>query len=192
MALPALQALKRLLPYYHPYRLQVAIGLIVVVVSAAGSSAIPALLRHAIDALGPQGDRSRLPVIASVMLITALGSGVVRFLMRSLLNGVSRRIETDLRHDLLAKLLQLDSAWYGRWRTGDLMARLTNDLSAVRMAAGPAVMYFVNTIAGGIFSLVMMLRISPSLLAFALLPMLGLPFLVIYLGRRVCNHSSAN
>ncbi|MBC8090186.1 MAG: ABC transporter ATP-binding protein [Phycisphaerae bacterium] len=185
MALPALQALKRLLPYYHPYRLQVAVGLIVVVVSAAGSSAIPAFLRQAIDALGPQGDTSRLPSIASVMLITALASGVVRFLMRSLLNGVSRRIETDLRHDLLSKLLQLDSAWYGRWRTGDLMARLTNDLSAVRMAAGPAVMYFVNTIAGGIFSLVMMLRISPMLLGFALLPMLGLPFLVIYLGRRV-------
>lgn len=185
MALPALQALKRLLPYYHPYRLQVAVGLIVVVVSAAGSSAIPAFLRLAIDALGPLGDRSRLPFIASVMLITALASGFVRFLMRSLLNGVSRRIETDLRHDLLAKLLHLDSAWYGRWRTGDLMARLTNDLSAVRMAAGPAVMYFVNTIAGGIFSLVMMLRISPSLLAYALLPMLGLPFLVIYLGRRV-------
>jgi len=185
MALPALQALKRLLPYYHPYRLQVAVGLIVVVVSAAGSSAIPAFLRQAIDALGPGGDRSRLPFIAGVMLITAVASGGVRFLMRSLLNGVSRRIETDLRNDLLAKLLQLDAAWYGRWRTGDLMARLTNDLSAIRMAAGPAVMYFVNTIAGGIFALVMMLRISPSLLTFALLPMLGLPFLVIYLGRRV-------
>lgn len=185
MALPALQALRRLLPYYHPYRLQVAIGLIVVVVSAAGSSAIPAFLRQGIDALGAQGDKSRLPFIASVMLITAIASGIVRFLMRSLMNGVSRRIETDLRHDLLARLLKLDSAWYGRWRTGDLMARLTNDLSAVRMAAGPAVMYFVNTIAGGIFALVMMIRISPSLLALALVPMIGLPFLVVYLGGRV-------
>lgn len=185
MALPALQALKRLLPYYHPYRTQVAVGLVAVVVSAAGSSAIPYFLRQAVDALGPGGDRSRLSFIAMVMLITAVASGLVRFLMRSLLNGVSRRIETDLRHDLLDRLLGLDAAWYVRWRTGDLMARLTNDLGAVRMAAGPAVMYFVNTIAGGIFSLVMMIRISPSLIGFALIPMLGLPFLVIYLGRRV-------
>lgn len=185
MSMPAVQALKRLLPYYHPYRRQVAAGLIVVVISSAASSAIPAFLRQAIDALGAQGDRSRLPQIASVMLVTAIAGGVLRFFMRSILNGVSRRIETDMRHDLLKRLLGLDPAWYGRWRTGDLMARLTNDLGAVRMAAGPAVMYFTNTIAGGLFALVMMLRISPMLTALALLPMIGLPVLMIRLGREV-------
>ena len=185
MSMPALQALKRLLPYYHPYRRQVAVGLIVVVVSSAGSSAIPAFLRQAIDALGPGGDKTRLPHIASVMLITAIASGVLRFFMRSIMNGVSRRIETDMRHDLLERLLLLDPSWYVRWRTGDLMARLTNDLGAVRMAAGPAVMYFTNTIAGGLFALVMMLRISPMLTGLALLPMIGLPVLMIRLGRRV-------
>lgn len=185
MAMPALRALKRLLPYYHPYRPQVAIGLIVIVLSTAGSSAIPTLLKQAIDALGPTGDRSRLTWIASVMLITAAISGVLRFFMRSLMNGLSRRIETDLRHDLLQRLLVLDPTWYTRWRTGDLMARLTNDLSAVRMTAGPAVMYFVNTIFGGIFALVMMLRISPVLSGLALLPMIGLPVLMIKLGRQV-------
>lgn len=185
MSMPALQALKRLLPYYHPYRRQVAVGLIVVVVSSAGSSAIPAFLRQAIDALGPGGVTTRLPQIASVMLITAIASGVLRFFMRSIMNGVSRRIETDMRHDLLQRLLLLDPSWYVRWRTGDLMARLTNDLGAVRMAAGPAVMYFTNTIAGGLFALVMMLRISPMLTGLALLPMIGLPVLMIRLGRRV-------
>ena len=185
MSMPALQALKRLLPYYHPYRRQVAVGLIVVVVSSAGSSAIPAFLRQAIDALGPGGVTTRLPQIASVMLITAIASGVLRFFMRSIMNGVSRRIETDMRHDLLERLLLLDPSWYVRWRTGDLMARLTNDLGAVRMAAGPAVMYFTNTIAGGLFALVMMLRISPMLTGLALLPMIGLPVLMIRLGRRV-------
>lgn len=182
MPLPAFQALKRLLPYYHPYRQQVAWGLLVVVVSAAGSSAIPTFLRFAIDALGPGGNRDRLPLIATVMLVTAVVSGVMRFLMRSMLNSVSRRIETDLRHDLLNRLLMLDPAWYGRWRTGDLMARLTNDLNAVRMAAGPALMYFVNTLAGGVFALVMMLRINASLTGLALLPMIGLPVLMIQLG----------
>jgi len=185
MSMPALQALKRLLPYYHPYRRQVTGALIVTVVSSAGSNAIPAFLRQAIDALGPDGDRTRLTQIASVMLITAIASGVMRFFMRSIMNGVSRRIETDMRHDLLERLLLLDPSWYVRWRTGDLMARLTNDLGAVRMAAGPAVMYFTNTIAGGLFALVMMLRISPMLTGLALLPMIGLPLLMIRLGRRV-------
>jgi ATP-binding cassette subfamily B multidrug efflux pump len=182
---PAVQALKRLLPYYHPYRKQVAVGLAVVVVAAAGSSAIPALLQNAMDAMGPTADHSRLKWIAGVMLITAVASGVLRFLMRSLLNGVSRRIETDMRHDLLARLLTLDPTWYVRWRTGDLMARLTNDLNAVRMAAGPAVMYFTNTIFGGLFALIMMLRISPLLTGVALLPMIGLPIIMIKLGRQV-------
>ena len=183
--MPALRALKRLLPYYHPYRQQVAVGLSVVVISAAASSAIPALLQHAIDAMGATAPRNGLFVIASVMLITSAMSGVLRFLMRYLMNGISRRIEADLRHDVLARLLLLDPTWYQRWRTGDLMARLTNDLGAVRMAAGPAVMYFVNTIAGGLFALVMMLRINPMLTAAALLPIVGLPVVSIRLGRQV-------
>lgn len=122
---------------------------------------------------------------ALLMLATALAAGVLRFVMRELLNGLSRRIETDLRRDLFARLTGLDAAWYARWRTGDLMARLTNDLSAVRMAAGPALMYFVNTVAGGLFALGMMLRLSPSLTLWALLPMVGLPLLMLRLGRLV-------
>lgn len=119
------------------------------------------------------------------MLGTALAAGCLRFVMRELLNGISRRIETDLRRDLFARLTRLDGAWYARWRTGDLMARLTNDLSAVRMAAGPALMYFVNTVAGGLFALGMMLRLSPALTFWALLPMVGLPLLMLRLGRLV-------
>ena len=119
------------------------------------------------------------------MLGTALASGCLRFVMRELLNGISRRIETDLRRDLFARLTRLDAAWYARWRTGDLMARLTNDLGAVRMAAGPALMYFVNTVAGGLFALGMMLRLSPTLTLWALLPMVGLPLLMLRLGRLV-------
>lgn len=123
--------------------------------------------------------------IGGVMLITAIGAGALRFTMRSLLNSISRRIETDLRQDVYAQLTRLDPSWYLRWRTGDLMARLTNDLSAVRMAAGPAVMYLTNTVFGGLFALIMMLRISPRLTLFALLPMTGLPFLMLRLGKKI-------
>ncbi len=182
---PARRALLRLVPYYHPYRLQVAVGLLSVIIAAALASVIPSLLNRGIDAMRAGSPTSGLLRLGAVMLITAVASGVLRFLMRNLLNGVSRKIETDLRRDLLAKLTTLDASWYVRWRTGDLMARLTNDLNAVRMAAGPAIMYLLNTVAGGLFAMAMMLRISPLLTAVALLPMLGLPVLMIRLGRLV-------
>lgn len=155
------------------------------VVAAALASVIPSLLRRGVDTMGSGADTITLWQIAGVMLVTAVCSGVLRFLMRSLLNGVSRHIETDLRHDIFARLTALDPSWYLRWRTGDLMARLTNDLSAIRMAAGPAIMYMVNTVAGGLFAMAMMLRISPMLTGVALLPMLGLPILMLRLGRKV-------
>lgn len=184
-ASPPRRALRRLVPYYHPYRLQVTVGLLAVVLAAALASVIPSLLKRAIDSMRAGADLTTLFGIGAVMLLTAIASGVLRFVMRQFLNGVSRRIETDLRHDLFQRLVALDPSWYVRWRTGDLMARLTNDLSAVRMAAGPAIMYLVNTIAGGVFAMIMMLRISPMLTGFALLPMIGLPVLMLRLGRLV-------
>lgn len=184
-ATPPHRALRRLLPYYHPYRWQVAVGLTSVVVAALLASLVPTLLQRGVDAIRAGADRGAILQLGALMVATALASGGLRFVMRLLLNGVSRHIETDLRHDLFARLVTLDAAWYARWRTGDVMARLTNDLSAVRMGAGPAVMYLINTIAGALFAMIMMLRISPSLTAIALLPMLGLPVLMLRLGRRV-------
>lgn len=182
---PARKALLRLLPYYHPYRVEVAVGLLSVVIAAALASVIPTLLRRGIDEMRTGATPGALWRIGGVMLITAIASGVLRFLMRQLLNGISRKIETDLRRDLFDRLVTLDPSWHLRWRTGDLMARLTNDLSAVRMAAGPAIMYMLNTIAGALFAMVMMIAISPLLTGLALLPLLLLPVLTIRFGRMV-------
>lgn len=175
----------RILPYYHPYRGEVALGLAAVLISSALSGVLPALLKRGIDSLRDGAPRDDLLRLGGLMLAIAAVAGVLRFTMRKTLNGVSRRIETDLRHDLLARLTTLDASWYTAWRTGDLMARLTNDLGAVRMAVGPALMYFTNTIVGGLIALAMMLQISPSLTLAALLPMVGLPFLMLRLGKRV-------
>jgi ATP-binding cassette subfamily B protein len=182
---PPTRVLRRLLPYYHPYRAQVAGGLAAVVASAWLSAQVPALLKDGLDALVRTGHSRPLWGIGARMVALAVAAGTLRFLMRQVLNGVSRRIETDLRRDLFGALTRMDAAWLARWRTGDLMARLTNDLGAVRMAAGPALMYLVNTVAGGLFALVMMLRLHPGLTAAALLPMAGLPVLMLRLGRRV-------
>jgi ATP-binding cassette subfamily B multidrug efflux pump len=184
-SVPSRVALRRLRPYFRPYLGAVMLGLACVILASAAASTIPAFLRAGIDALERGDPPSGLWRVAAAMLGMGLVAGAFRFGMRELLNSLSRRIETDLRRDVFARLLTLDAAWFGRWRTGDLMARLTNDVQAVRMAAGPAIMYFVNTIFGAIFALAMMVRLSPSLTVWALLPMLGLPLLMIRLGRAV-------
>ena len=183
--MPPRVVLRRLLPYLVPYRAGMLTGLGCVVLGAAFANVIPTLLRQAIDSMRSGASTDALWPIVGLMLATATAAGVFRFIMRELLNGLSRRIETDLRRDLFTRLLTLDAAWFGRWRTGDLMARLTNDVQAVRMATGPAIMYFVNTIFGSLFSLIMMVRIHPVLTVVALLPMIGLPVLMIRMGRAV-------
>jgi ATP-binding cassette, subfamily B, multidrug efflux pump len=157
-------------------------GLVLVVVSSALGSVVPWLLRSGIDALQGRGPVRQVTLIAAGIVAVALVGGALRFWMREILNGLSRNIEYDLRQDLFAHLTTLDAAYFARTRTGDIMARLTNDLSAVRQAAGPAIMYLTNTIFGGAFALVFMLRIDGRLTLLALLPMAMLPLVMIKLG----------
>ncbi|MEX2154531.1 MAG: ABC transporter ATP-binding protein [Gemmatimonadaceae bacterium] len=180
-----MRPLRRLLPYYRPYRRHVLLGLLVIIVSAALGSVPPWLVRSAIDGIKGDAPLSRIAQLAAAIVALALVAGAGHYWMRELLNGLSRRIEYDLRNDLFRHLTTLDASYYGRNRTGDLMARLTNDLSAVRQAAGPAVMYLANTIFGGLFALWFMLRISPRLTGLALLPMMFLPFAAMIIGREI-------
>ena len=180
-----MRALRRLLPYYAPYRRQVILGLAFVVISSAFASVTPWLLRAALDGIRAGVESRRIWTLAGAMVGLALVAGVLRYGMRELINGLSRRIEYDLRNDLFAHLLRLDAGYFGRTRTGDIMARLTNDLSAVRQAVGPAIMYLTNTIAGGVFALYFMLRIDGRLTLLALTPMVLLPILTVWLGRAI-------
>ncbi len=176
------QSLRRLLPYLRPYRTRLAAGLFLVVVSSAFATVIPWLVRRAIDAMTAGAPVRNVYVIGATMVGLSIVAGAMRYGMREIMNGVSRLVEYDLRNALFAHLERVDAGFYARTRTGDIMARLTNDLSAVRMAAGPAIMYFANTVFGGAFALVFMWRISPRLSAFALLPMVLLPVVAVKLG----------
>ena len=148
-------------------------------------------MRRAIDGM-QQGVTARAVwTIAAEMVAVTLVMGAFRWQMREALNGVSRLIENDLRDDLFAHLETLDAGWYGRTRTGEIMARLTNDLGAVRMAAGPAIMYLTNTVFGGVIALAFMLQISPRLTGLALLPMILLPIVTFKLGRAVHDRFEA-
>jgi ATP-binding cassette, subfamily B, multidrug efflux pump len=177
--------LRRLLPYYRPYSRKVALGLLFVVLSSAAASVVPWLLGSAVDAMRSSDPVRGVAWPAGCMVVVALVAGALRYWMRELINGVSRYIEHDLRNDLFRHLAVLDAGFFARMRTGELMARLTNDLGAVRMAAGPAIMYLTNTIVGGIFALGFMLRIDVTLTLLALLPMAFLPAVIARMGRAI-------
>jgi ATP-binding cassette subfamily B protein len=176
--------LKALLPYFRPYRAAMLVGVVCVVFANAFQVAIPYLTGLAIDQLADPGVTARrVAGFAGLIVVAAAVGGAFRFGMRQLLNGVSRRIEADLRNDFFQHLLRLDATFYGSTRTGDLMSRATNDTLAVRMAAGPAIMYTINTAASFVFALALMLVISPRLTAYVMLPMIALPPVVLRFGR---------
>jgi ATP-binding cassette subfamily B protein len=182
-------------PYLRPRRVTLTLGLLCAVATSALGQIIPWLLGRSLDAIDrtARTGASLTPVyvLCGVIIIVALVAGVFRYEMRELLNGASRWVEYDLRNALFKHLERLDASYYGRTRTGDIMARLTNDLSAVRTAAGPAVMYLANTVSGGLIALGFMIYISPRLTALAVLPMLVLPVVMLRLGRAIHNQFEA-
>ncbi|MFQ5890373.1 MAG: ABC transporter ATP-binding protein [Gemmatimonadota bacterium] len=180
-----MKQLRTLLPYYRPYLRGTLIGLVLVIVSNLFTIAGPYILKMAIDALEAELSRRVLVRYAELLILVALGAGTARYWMRQLLNGISRRIETDLRNDLFAHLLRLPAEFYDRWRTGDLMTRATNDILAVRQVAGPAIMYLVNTATVSALALALMIWIDPWLTLVAMIPMAALPPTVILFGRRI-------
>ena len=175
--------LRTLLPYFRPYRVGFTLGLVCVFFANLFMVAGPWLMKLAIDGIAdPEITRARIAWLAGAIVLVALIGGAFRFGMRQLLNGISRRMEADLRNDFFDHLLRLDPAFYGRVRTGDLMSHATNDTLAVRMAVGPAVMYTVNTAVTFVLTLALMLWMSPMLTLYAVLPLLALPPIMIRFG----------
>ncbi len=179
-------ALKRLLPYAARYRTGILLGLLCVVISNAAATAMPYLLGRAIDALGaPDAAPRAILAFAGLIVVVTLVSGAGRFGMRLLLNGISRRVENDLRDDFFEHLLRLDAGFYGATRTGDLMSRATHDTQAVRMAIGPGIMYLVNTVVTTALALAVMLHYSVRLTLVSLIPLSLLPPVFLFFGRAI-------
>jgi ATP-binding cassette subfamily B protein len=129
--------------------------------------------------------REKLLIYALLILAVAFSKGIFQYLTRWVVIGVSREIEFDLRNDLFAHLERLSYSYYQRTRTGDIMARATNDLNAVRMLLGPAIMYSANTIVFTAGALAFMLHISAKLTLYAFLPLPFVSIVVQYFGRRI-------
>jgi len=145
----------------------------------------PKVLQWAVDVLSHGDTRIKVLLFAGLLVAIAMVKGVFLYSQRWILIGISREIEFDLRNDLFRKLEEQDSGFYQRYRTGDIMARLTNDLNAVRNLLGPALMYSANTIFFTVGALFFLLRISPWLTLVAFAPMPLASILVQYFGSRI-------
>jgi len=177
-----LDALK---PYVYKYRVQFFWGGLVLLFNNLIWIFFPQVIGRAINDLNQGITRHKIVTYSLALIAIALGKGVFQFLMRWILIGISREIEFDLRNDLFRHLESLSYSYYQRTRVGDIMARATNDLNAVRMLLGPAIMYTANTIVFTAGALAFMLKISPRLTMFAFLPLPAASILVQYFGRRI-------
>src|SRR5579872_6659452 len=130
--------------YLWRYRLPMALGTVCLILKDLAYAAQPIMVRDAIDGLRATGSNLFLRY-AAYLVALALVKSLFQFWMRVIIIGVSRDIEYDFRNDLFAHLVRLSPDYYARTRTGDIMARSTNDLNAVRMMLGPGVMYWAET-----------------------------------------------
>jgi ATP-binding cassette subfamily B protein len=178
-------AFRRLLPFVLRYRRQFLLGLICVVITTSVQLLSPWILKFAIDDLGAGLTRGKLALYSGLLIGAAVVGAVFRFLMRRILIGASRDVEYDVRNAFFARLQQLPLGYYQARRTGDLMSRATNDLNAVRMMVGPAVMYTTNTVLVFIVAIILMSSIDGRLTLIALLPLPLVSISVFYFGNAI-------
>ena len=181
-----LENLQPLLPYLKKYRRAYVWGTFCVFLHNGIWILFPLVIRRAVNDLqsGPV-TAHKLGVNALLLLAVAVTKGVFQFLTRRIVIGVSREIEFDLRNDLFIHLEGLSYSFYQRTRTGDIMARATNDLNAVRMLLGPAIMYSANTLVFTAGALAFMWHISHRLTIYAFLPLPVVSIVIQYFGRRI-------
>ena len=182
--------LKPLFGYMARYRWGYLWGTLALMATNGMKVLFPQVLGRAVNELnhlGPDPAAMRRTILyyAGLVVGIAVISGVFLYASRWILIGISREIEFDLRNDLFRQLEKQDAAYYQRYRTGDIMARMTNDLSAVRQLLGPAIMYSANTVLFSVGALYFLLRISPWLTLVALAPMPIVSVLIQYFGARI-------
>lgn len=174
-----------LLGYMRRYRWGYVWGTLSCVITNIIWVQFPTVLGNAVNKIERGTTRHEIMLLAGLLVLISLGKGIFLYTQRWVLIGISRDIELDLRNDLFRKLEQQDSGFYQRYRTGDIMARMTNDLNAVRMLLGPGLMYSANTIFLSVFAMFFMIHISPYLTLVALAPMPLASILVQYFGSRI-------
>jgi ATP-binding cassette, subfamily B, multidrug efflux pump len=177
--------LQPLFPYFKKHRWGYALGAVCVLLQNGIAVTIPLLIGRAFDHLKNGVSRQQLFMDAALVLGVWCAKGVFLYLNRKIVISISREIEFEMRNDIFRHLENLSYSFYQRTRTGDIMARATNDLNAVRNLLGPAIMYSANTMVFTLAALYFMVRISPTLTLYAFAPLPIVSIVVQYFGRRI-------
>ena len=179
------KTLRPLWPYLWRYRGSFALGLAALAAKDLIAVAAPLVIRSAVDGFSNHAAASQIWRFAGYLLLIAILRGLFQYWMRVVLIGISRDIEYDLRSDLFARLVSLSSDFFSRHRTGDIMARATNDLNAVRMMLGLGVMYWTETSLTFVLAISIMASADWRLTALAVLPAPLVSVAVIVFGRKI-------
>jgi len=179
------EAFRQAWPYLMKYRRGLLLGGAALIVKDSLGALIPLAMKRGIDALTAGEPLSHLYFACAALLALSLAKGLFQYKMRVILVGISRDVEYDIRNDLFRRLAGLSWDFFARFRTGDIMARATNDLNAVRMMLGPAVMYLAETSLTFLLALAIMLSVDWRLTLWALLPAPLVSVVVIVFGRRI-------
>jgi ATP-binding cassette subfamily B protein len=180
-----LKSLSTLWPYLGRYRRGLTLGIGALLMKDLLAVALPLVIKNGVDSL-THGFQVRIVVeLAALLVGLSLVKGVFQYWMRVIIIGISRDIEFDLRNDLFGHLVELSQDFYGRYRTGDIMARSTNDLNAVRMMLGPGIMYWTETSVMLVLAVAVMLHADWRLTLMALLPAPFVSVAVIFFGRKI-------
>src|SRR5215469_5065321 len=180
-----LEKLKPLSPYLRRYWKSLAWGGVADIIYNVLKVLVPIIIGNAVDDIRRGFTEQKVFYHAILLLVVAGLSGVFLYITRQVIIGASREIEFDLRNDLFANLERQSPTFFHTHRTGDIMARTTNDLNAVRQLLGPAIMYSLNTIVFTAAALPFMYHISPKLTFFAFVPLPAASVLVQYFGNRI-------
>ncbi len=180
-----LKSLSTLWPYVRRYRGGLALGIGALLMKDLLAVALPLVIKSGVDSL-TRGFQVRIVVqLAALLIALSLVKGIFQYWMRVIIIGISRDIEFDLRNDLFAHLVRLSQDFYSRYRTGDIMARSTNDLNAVRMMLGPGIMYWTETSVMLVLAVAVMIQADWRLTLMALTPAPLVSVAVIFFGRRI-------
>src|SRR5258708_8267272 len=178
-------SIRFLWPYLRRHQRRLVLGFAALILKDIFSALLPLVIRRGIDALQQAVQWRTIAAFAALLLTLSTIKGVFQYLMRRTLIGVSRDVEYDLRNDIYAHLVTLSRDFYARFPTGDIMARSTNDLNAVRMMVGPGLMYWSETMLTLVLAFSIMISVDAPLTLAALAPAPVISLLVIFYGQRI-------
>ena len=194
-----MKELQHLNKYFLKYKTQLLIGIVITIISILFKVYVPKLIGSIIDIVNNQLQHPENPIanfkselLNNILLIigTAIIAGILTFFMRQYIINVSRYIEFDLKNEIYQQYQKLSLNFYKKNRTGDLMNRISEDVGQVRMYAGPAIMYSINTITLFVVALAFMFKEAPMLTLYTIIPLPILSILIYLISKEIHKRST--